>query len=401
MKFLNVLMATQFDVPVKVGQLVQKNRIIYFEYDAEWLKKGFSLSPYHLPLSPLLIQDETGLWQGLHGVFNDSLPDGWGKLLMDRQMRQSGVDPHQISPLDRLAWLGQRTMGALIYQPTTGSDNDPLLIELNELANNAQQLFLGASDEVLPALFRAGGSPGGARPKALIATKGNQVVTADGDIPEGFTPWLVKFNAKDDFSDAGHVEYAYSLMAKDFGLEMPKTQLMEEKYFAVQRFDKTTTTRRHVHTLGNMVGADFRLPALDYHDFFKVVLDVTKSRQELIKAFRQMIFNIVMHNRDDHCKNFAFLYNEVGKNWRMTPAYDLMFSHGIYGEHTMSISGEGKRPLRKHVMRLAKQFSLEKEAELLIEQANSLIQNWDEYAEKTKVSEQSKKSIQRHLSVIE
>ena len=178
---------------------------------------------------------------------------------------------------------------------------------------------------------------------------------------------------------------------------MPETQLMEEKFFAVQRFDKTATTRTHVHTLGNMVGADFRLPALDYHDLFKVVLDVTKSRQELVKAFRQMIFNIVMHNRDDHCKNFAFLYNESEKNWRMTPAYDLMFSYGLHGEHTMTIAGEGIRPLRKHVMQLAKQFSLEKEVELLIEQANSLIQDWGQYADKAKLSEESKKTIQRYL----
>ena len=174
MKRLNVLMATHSDSPISVGQLVHQNRIIHFEYDAEWLKTGFSLSPYHLPLSSRLSKDETGLWQGLHGVFNDSLPDGWGLLLMDRQLRKLGIDPHQISPLERLAWLGQRTMGALIYQPSTGSDNDPLLIELNELAKNAQQFFLGNSDEVLPALFRAGGSPGGARPKALIATKGKK-----------------------------------------------------------------------------------------------------------------------------------------------------------------------------------------------------------------------------------
>ena len=397
MKRLNVLMETNNDNPIKVGLLVQQQRTIHFEYDAEWLAKGFSLSPYYLPLSAGLINDTTQLWQGLHGVFNDSLPDGWGLLLMDRQLTKLGIDPRQISPLERLAWLGQRTMGALTYQPTTGPDNEPLLIELNELANNAQQLFSGTSDEVLPQLFRAGGSPGGARPKALIASKGDQLVTADGKIPKGFTPWLVKFNAKDDFIDAGNVEYAYSLMAKDFGLKMPETQLMEGKYFAVKRFDKTATTRTHVHTLGNMIGVDYRLPALDYHDLFKVVLDVTKSRQELAKALRQMIFNIVVHNRDDHSKNFSFLYNEIEKNWKLTPAYDLMFSDGIQGEHTMTIAGEGRHPLKKHVMQLAEEFKMEKEASALIKQANNLIQQWGEYAEKASVSTKSKKIIEPYL----
>ena len=388
MRALNVLFAADPHNPVKVGVLFQQQRSLYFEYDAEWLSEGFALSPYQLKLSSHLIQDETRLWQGLHGVFNDSLPDGWGLLLMDRELRKSGIDPRSISPLDRLAWLGHRTMGALVYEPVEGPDSDPVLVELNRLAENAQQVFAGSSSEVLPELFRAGGSPGGARPKALIATNGEQVVTADGEIPQGFTPWLVKFAAKDDFPDAGNIEYAYSLMARDAGLEMPETVLMDGQYFAVRRFDRIDNHRLHTHTFGNMVGADFRVPSLDYEELFRVVLDVTKSRQELLKALRQMIFNIATHNRDDHSKNFSFFWNGSEQAWRLTPAYDLMFSNGIHGEHTMTVAGEGKQPGRDHVMQLARKFSVEQEAALSMEQMNAVVQNWAHYAEQAGVLEQ-------------
>ena len=388
MRALNVLFAADPHNPVKVGVLFQQQRSLYFEYDAEWLSEGFALSPYQLKLSSHLIQDETRLWQGLHGVFNDSLPDGWGLLLMDRELRKSGIDPRSISPLDRLAWLGHRTMGALVYEPVEGPDSDPVLVELNRLAENAQQVFAGSSSEVLPELFRAGGSPGGARPKALIATNGEQIVTADGEIPQGFTPWLVKFAAKDDFPDAGNIEYAYSLMARDAGLEMPETVLMDGQYFAVRRFDRIDNHRLHTHTFGNMVGADFRVPSLDYEELFRVVLDVTKSRQELLKALRQMIFNIATHNRDDHSKNFSFFWNGSEQAWRLTPAYDLMFSNGIHGEHTMTVAGEGKQPGRDHVMQLARKFSVEQEAALSMEQMNAVVQNWAHYAEQAGVLEQ-------------
>ena len=388
MRALNVLFAADPHNPVKVGVLFQQHRSLYFEYDAEWLSEGFALSPYQLKLSSHLIQDETRLWQGLHGVFNDSLPDGWGLLLMDRELRKSGIDPRSISPLDRLAWLGHRTMGALVYEPVEGPDSDPVLVELSRLAENAQQVFAGSSSEVLPELFRAGGSPGGARPKALIATNGEQVVTADGEIPQGFTPWLVKFAAKDDFPDAGNIEYAYSLMARDAGLEMPETVLMDGQYFAVRRFDRIDNHRLHTHTFGNMVGADFRVPSLDYEELFRVVLDVTKSRQELLKALRQMIFNIATHNRDDHSKNFSFFWNGSEQAWRLTPAYDLMFSNGIHGEHTMTVAGEGKQPGRDHVMQLARKFSVEQEAALSMEQMNAVVQNWAHYAEQAGVLEQ-------------
>ena len=312
---------------------------------------------------------------------------------MDRELRKAGINPREITPLDRLAWLGTRTMGALIYEPSHGLGSDPLLVDIQSMAENARQLFAGTSETVLPELFRAGGSPGGARPKALIAIKGNNLITADGDIPSDYTPWLVKFNAKGDFEDSGRVEYAYSKMAVDAGLEMPETQLLDDQYFAVRRFDRAEEKRIHVHTLGNMVASDFRVPSLDYADLFKVVLDVTKSRAELLKAFRQMVFNIAVHNRDDHSKNFAFIWNDTINRWQFSPSYDLMFNDGIYGEHTMTVNGEGKKPKRGHVIALATTFAIESEAQQIISEVNAVVANSIDYLDKTRVSDKSKKIL--------
>ena len=319
---------------------------------------------------------------------------------MDRELRKAGIDPGEINPLDRLAWLGTHTMGALIYQPDRNQNDAPLIVDIANLGENAVQLYEGKTDKILPALFRAGGSPGGARPKVLVATKADQIITAEGDIPPGYTPWIVKFNTKEDFPDAGNIEYAYSLMAKDAGIDMPHTTLMAEKYFAVHRFDRIEGRRQHMHTLGNMIGADFRIPNLDYIELMKVVLDVTKNQQQLLKAFRQMVFNIVTHNRDDHSKNFSFIWNENAQGWQLSPAYDLMFSTGINGEHTMTIAGEGKFPEREHVMKVAKAITMGEKARQIVDEVNEIVSNWSRYMDMASVSDKSKQILRNHISML-
>lgn len=227
------------------------------------------------------------------------------------------------------------------------------------------------------------------------------------ELQPGYKSWLVKFNAKDDFADAGNIEYAYSQMAKDVGIDMPETQLLEGRYFAVRRFDRKGQHRAHVHTFGNMVGADFRVPTLDYADLLKVVSEVTRDRRQVVKAFRQMVFNIATHNRDDHSKNFAFVWSQKdenkggkGGNWKLTPAYDLMFSNGIHGEHTMTVAGEGKSPTLNEITQLAKQAGLEKEVQDIIEKVNEVVSKWKFYAKQVDVSTNSMKTIARYLMVI-
>ena len=385
------LQRTPNDV-LTVGTLAEQDRRIYFEYDADFLHAGLELSPFKLPARPGLIEHVDYVFGPLPGVFDDSLPDGWGLLLMDRYFRCQGVDPATLSPLDRLAYLGQRTMGALTYHPPTAgsADRDDQLIDLYELGRNAEDVLEGDAAEVLPELIRAGGSPGGARPKVLVGIQGDRIVSGEDDLPDGFAHWIVKFAARADARDAGPVEYAYSLMAQAAGIDMPPTRLFEVKhdrcirrYFGVKRFDRTDGNRRiHMHTFANLIHANFRIPSTDYADLFKVTRSLTCNHQDVLRLFRLMVFNITAHNRDDHAKNFAFILDDQTGEWSLAPAYDLTHSPGPGGEHTMTLLGEGRQPTGDQCLKLAEQTGIKtREARPIIDETNAAIARWPEFAD--------------------
>jgi serine/threonine-protein kinase HipA len=305
---------------------------------------------------------------------------------MDRVFRRQGLDPAAVSPLERLAWLGVRTMGALTYHPPQETEYSDRLIDLHEVGKNARQILSGEAAEVLPALMRAGGSPGGARPKVLIGLKGDQIISGEDDLPDGFAHWMVKFSAKADLRDAGPIEFAYAEMARAAGIDFPETRLFKvakgTSYFGVRRFDRGVgNTRLHMHTFGNLIHANFRVPSTDYADLMKVARALTRNYQDLLRVFRRMLFNIAAHNRDDHAKNFAFVMNSSGE-WALSPSYDLGFATGPGGEHTMTILGEGLAPARSHAMQLAAKFDVKQsDAAAIIDQVNAAVAKWRDFAE--------------------
>lgn len=375
-----------------VGRLAEQDRRIYFEYDDAFLDTGIELSPFKLPAQPGLIEHADHAFGPLPGVFDDSLPDGWGLLLMDRHFRRQGIDPATLSPLDRLAYLGTRTMGALTYYPPSREqpEHDDQLIDLYDLGHNAEEVLEGDAAEVLPELMRAGGSPGGARPKVLVGIQNDRIISGEDDLPAEYQHWIVKFAAKEDARDAGPVEYAYALMAHAAGIDMPPTRLFEFKhgrsvrrYFGVQRFDRADGNRRiHMHTFANLIHANFRIPSTDYADLFKVTQALTRNHADLLRLFRLMLFNIAAHNRDDHAKNFAFTLDDQTGEWSLAPAYDLTHSPGLGGEHTTTILGEGRQPTRDHCLKLAAQFGLKpRETSPVIDQVNAAITHWPRFAD--------------------
>ena len=385
MKKLTVQMRRSPSESIVVGQLAEAERRIYFEYDADVLSRGLQLSPFKLPLRPGLIEHLDRSFGPLPGLFDDSLPDGWGLLLMDRMFRRRGMDPATVSPLDRLSYLGTRTMGALTYHPPAEVEHDDRLIDLHEIGQNAQQIYSGEAVEVLPALMRAGGSPGGARPKVLIGVHGNKIISGEDDLPDGYEHWIVKFSAKADVRDAGPMEFAYLQMARAAGIDVPPARLFRvgksQAYFGVQRFDRGPGNKRlHVHTFANLIHANFRIPSTDYADLLKVTSALTRNHRDVLEVFRRMVFNIAAHNRDDHAKNFAFLLNDGGE-WSLSPAYDLGFAPGPGGEHTMTVMGEGIAPTREHVLTLAKQIGVNaKHATEIIDQVNIAVGQWRRFA---------------------
>ena len=383
-------------------------RQIWFEYAPEWLVSGFDLSPKTLDFSAKPQLAKSNLFDGLHGVFNDSLPDGWGLLLMDRELkRRFDWSPQDITPLDRLAYIGARAMGALEYAPEY--DHAPISneVDLALLAASSELVLAGSDTEVLAQLRIQGGSPGGARPKVTIARSGSSTVCLSGfhPLPEGYTHWLVKFRSADDPNDMGAVEMAYSEMARLAGVAMPTTDLMmigdgavKERFFAVQRFDRTRqNARRHVLSMAGFLYADFRAPCLDYETVLQATSVLTRNATEVARAFRLMVFNVLCHNKDDHAKNFSFLVDST--DWMLSPGFDLTFSAGMRGEHTTAISGHGN-PGLDEVLKLGKKFHIHQSVQIVGEVRHAVSQ-WMAIADRWAVTRKTSSAIQLALAAID
>ena len=345
-----------------VGTLaLRPDNLCAFEYSAEWLEKGFSISPVILPLKSGVFTSTFEPFNGLFGVFNDSLPDGWGRLLIDRLLRQKGINPATLSPLDLLCIVGPKTMGALTYKPTQPIGQDSEDKTLSYLEQETQKILHDEPSKELSLLAAKGGSSGGARPKVLLNIDGEE--------------WLIKFRNTQDPQNIGELEYKYSRLARKAGLIMPETRLFEGKYFGVKRFDCKGNKRVHVHTAAGLLNADFRIPSLDYKTLIETTLFLTHDITEAEKMFRLMAFNVLIGNKDDHAKNFSFIYDD-GK-WQLSPAYDLIPCEGFNGQHTTTVLGKGL-PTEDDMLELAKQSGLDqKHAKQIIEQVKEVVKSKD------------------------
>lgn len=387
-----------------VGQLVEHRGRVGFEYAPAFIAAGRSISPLKLPLKPELVWAPAH--DRLHGVFDDALPDGWGMLLMDRHFRRSGLNITSISVLDRLAYLGDRTMGALSFFPPaddrpTHSDS----IDLQQLSDAAEQVIAGAISEVLPQLQYAGGTPGGARPKVLVAVCGDQMRTGTDLPPEGYESWLIKFTGKHEAADTGAVEHVYANLARRAGIRVPETRLFVtaagQRCFGVRRFDRVGATRLHIHTLAGLLNADIRVPNLDYDYFFRVTSQLTRSHVDVSEVFRRMLFNVLAHNRDDHGKNSSYIMNWDGE-WSLAPAYDLTFSQGPGGHHTMAVNGESASPTWRDMLALAGLAGIdERAAAAILEQVREAVHAWPAEARAFDVEAATIATLGKRLAAVE
>jgi serine/threonine-protein kinase HipA len=381
----------------RVGRLAFKDRQVLFEYDASFIASSIEISPIKLPLRPGVAIADTTIFDGLFGVFNDSLPDGWGRLLLDRTVEKHGIHRGQLNPLDRLAYVGRRGMGALSYEPELSFENtDDAPLSLDKLAEESAAVLAGENEEIFEELLRLNGSSSGARPKivAQVSADKKRIIHGRQQLQPGFTHWMIKFPDSQDRRDAGAIEYAYSLMAKDAGVEMSETHLFStkrNKYFGTKRFDRDGDARIHVHSLGGLIHADHRSPSLDYDMVLRVTLALTRNILDAEKAYALACFNVLAHNRDDHVKNFSFLLN-ARSEWIFAPAYDLLFSYGPGGEQSMLVMGEGRNPGIAQLQSLAKQHGI-KNSPGILEKVRRAVASWPRYAEQADVSRKSTKEI--------
>ena len=325
-------------------------------------------------------------------------------MLIDRRARQLGIEPTTLTPIDRLACVGSSGIGALCYAPSINVwDAGDKTINLDRLSADARLVLEGDVGEVISILGQAGGSPGGARPKALIGVndEGHAVHGSD-NIPDGFEAYLVKFPGHGDPDDIAAIEMAYAMMAKDAGVVMPETRLLSggngQKYFGTKRFDRIGNRRVHVHSACGLLYADIRFPQLDYKDLIMLTRSVTRDQRECKALFVLAVFNVLAHNRDDHARQFSYIMERDG-TWRLAPAYDLTWCAGPGGEHSTSVLGQGKDITRAHLIELGKKAELNaQDAEEIIERVEVAIGNWQVYADEHGVSRDSNDMITKSLA---
>lgn len=334
---------------ILVGTLAKTtDRVVAFEYDSEWLNNGFSISPFSLPLIKKVFIPKYDPFGGLFGVFNDSLPDGWGRLLVDRLFLKNKINPNEIDNLNRLAVVQESGMGALTYKPEHRFESGNNISDYDILAQECSKILESQNSENLDEIFNLGGSSGGARPKILTSIDNED--------------WIIKFPSSSDPKNIGEKEYQYSLCAKDCGINMTETRLFPSKicsgYFGIKRFDRKNGKKVHMVSVSGLLETSHRLPNLDYNTLMKLTLELTRNYQDIEQLFRLMCFNVFAHNRDDHSKNFSFLFDDTKKEWHLSPAYDLTYSFSFNGEHATTINGEGKNPTLDDILAVAKNIGL-------------------------------------------
>jgi serine/threonine-protein kinase HipA len=348
-----------------------------------------------MKLSDGILFPETTIFDGLFGVFNDSLPDGWGKLLLDRTLLPQRISLSQITPLDRLAYVGSSGRGALTYEPDLNPEfHTDRILELDKISEEMNHVLEGTASDVIEELFHLGGSSGGARPKIFVGynPETDHLIHGKEELPEGYEHWIIKFPSSTDLPDIAQIEYAYYKMALDAGIEMSECKLFEgpsgKPYFGTQRFDRIHNDRLHLHSASGLLNDNFRFSNLDYGQVMDCAFRLENHVAALSKVLRLAAFNVYSHNRDDHGKNISFLMNQKGV-WRLAPAYDLTFSNSSHGLHSTMVAGESKAPGKKQLLALANTFEVKNVA------------NWQTYASEAGVDAASENMIAKALMEIE
>ena len=324
--------------------LTPDDRLCAFEYDSTWLADGFSISPLELPLKPGLFIAKSQPFHGNFGIFEDSLPDGYGRYLLHKALLREGINDADLSSLDRLSIVGSTGMGALTYHPETNVIKGDDLSDFDLLQQKALEVLKEQQDTDAGLLLYKSGNSGGARPKAIFSDS------------EGH--WLIKFRHYYDPVDIGQQEFHYNEVAKQCGIDVPDCKLTNGRYFTTRRFDLAPNGERiHTATAGGLLCLSLNTPFLDYTNLLALTGFLTQNVKEVEEMFRRMVFNYLTDNKDDHCKNFSFKVLESKKgqySWHLAPAYDLtLCTEGYNGEHATSVNGTG-RPTLKDMIEVGK-----------------------------------------------
>lgn len=310
----------------KVGTLsMGSHSCCQFEYDRAWLREGFSISPLQLPLKAGLFSAPWQPFNGNFGIFEDSLPGGYGEHLLRKILHREGVDYGSLTPVQRLSIVGSSGMGALCYIPESKIGERQSSLTLDEMQTLALEVLSERTNEGSDLLLAGSGNSGGVRPKCLYSDESGH--------------WLVKFRHTFDPVDIGQREYRYNELARKAGVVVPEFRLMEGKYFATRRFDLDDEGHcLHMATASGLLNEPLTPPKMDYHSLLQLTGYLTQSAEAVEQQFRRMVFNHYARNFDDHARNFSFLCRDG--RWELAPAYDLTNDQTL-GEHATTVNFKG------------------------------------------------------------
>lgn len=393
-----------------------------FEYDHEFQKSGIELAPFQMPLSDRVYSFPqlrgSDAFHGLPGLVADSLPDKFGNAIIALWLERNGREKDSFTALERLCYTGKRGMGALEYVPAEDIGMTDTKLDVTELTEFASEILSGkesrsynANDVTRAQMLEIGSSAGGARAKAVIAWNETTGEIRSGQIqtPPDFDHWLIKFDNVRGNGDHGErdgkqytlIEYAYSLMAKDAGIAMSECRIFQKdgmSHFMTKRFDRRNGKKIFMQTLSALGHLDFNEPYLcsylTYADYARR-LGIGKSGIEEI--YRRMVFNVFAVNCDDHVKNFSFIMDRQG-TWTLSPAYDLTFAYHPSNRwlcgHQMTINGRSKGITDSDLLQCGKAMGLSKQfCDAVIESIKSVTQNWLQYAERCRITEETALTI--------
>ncbi len=389
--------------PLAAGRLAMDGGLAQLEWSREVVTRALPVSPILYPPEPGLIAARTRSFDGLHGFLADSLPDGWGYLLMRKRLAKLNIEIAALSPLERLALVGNHGRGALVFEPATTPADDIETLDLDALAKDATALLTGEESRLADTLAGLAGGSGGARPKVHVGFDGQgHTSVGQAEVAAGHTAWIVKFRAPTDPIDIGPIEEAYACMAESAGLTLSAHRLLPAKsgpgYFATRRFDRPDGGRRlHMVSLAGAIEAPSDAPS-SYDLFLRATRAITRRADDVAAAFRRMVFNVLACNRDDHTRQHAYLMDAAGE-WRLAPAFDLTYAPGPGGEHYLDIEGEGRRPTRAQITSLGKTHGLDaRSIRAVIEDVTAAVADWPIQAKRASVSKDSTKMVDAALA---
>lgn len=411
----------------RVGAVALDPRLGYyaFEYDPAFVRQGIEVAPLTLPLAqagnPFIFTDlPIATFKRLPALLADALPDDFGNALIDAWMANKGIARDAITPLDRLAYMGKRGMGALEFRPARGpSVASHTAIKLKRLVDSARLAVHGQLDSdshaqaALAQITQVGTSAGGARAKAAIVwnPKTDEIRAGQFDADPGFEHWLLKFDGMGtdhelgSSQDYGRIEYAYSLMAQAAGIDMAPCRLLEEggrAHFMTRRFDREPgadgkTVKHHMQSLCAMAHLDYKQKAThDYAQLFQTIQRLKLDHDAMAEAFRRMVFNVLTANCDDHSKNFGFLLPAGSQQWQLAPAYDITHAYNPKGEwtyqHLLGVNGKFGNISRDDLLHLADRYAIGP-ASKIIDKTQEIIAHWPEFARQAGLAETITQSV--------